>query len=129
MRARRNQDSDSFANDLPVSSPPGLILLGTVFLAGGLFWLQEQADSSVRTIYPSVMTAFGLAVLGLGMRALVRQLAIGREARRALDEHPELETELRRAKQDGRSPGRTLREKGYENVKLRRAILRRVDLR
>lgn len=129
MRARRNHDSESFADDLPFSSPPGLILLGAVFLAGGLFWLQKQADSSVRTIYPSVMTAFGLAVLGLGIRALIRHLAIGREARRALDEHPELETELRRAKQDGRSPGRTLSEKGYESFRLRRAILRRVDLR
>lgn len=125
----RKREPDAFEKDLPFTSPPGRLLFGAVLFGLGVVWLVSQSDRAPRSsIWAIAMMGGGVAVFGAGVRGLLRQLACGREARRALDEHPELEAELRRAKQQGRSPGRVLHDKGYENVKVRRAILRRVDL-
>lgn len=127
---RASRQPDTFEEDLPFSSPLGRILFGVAVVVVGLAWLVSACNRARlgSVAWAGAMTAGGVGVIVVGVRGLLRQLDHGRQARRALDEHPELELELRRAKQEGKSPGRVLLAKGYENSKVRRAILSRVDL-
>ncbi|MCR9243913.1 MAG: hypothetical protein NXI31_02700 [bacterium] len=95
--ARTRDESSELEKDLPFSSAPGQILIGLVVSGLGAAWLVNQLNQSPRRSvhWAILMIAGGGAMTAIGVRGLLRQFAIATEARRALDEHPELEAGLR----------------------------------